>query len=104
MFAMIFNYFCKCFKCVFQVFHLSFLYVVSVASECFKSRSCVAHVIRVGNGRGASGPRESDVRAARVTQCGRATSGRHGHMHVCAKRRGKTDCSHRCLDALGVPC
>jgi hypothetical protein len=38
-------FFCKCFIRMFQVFHLSFLFVVS---EYFKSRSDVAHRIRVG--------------------------------------------------------
>jgi hypothetical protein len=52
MFAMFFKCFCKCFRRMFQVFHLSFLYVASVASECFKSRSSVAHDIRVGSWRG----------------------------------------------------
>ena len=37
---------------MFQVFYLSFLYVASVASECFKSRSGVAHGICVGSERG----------------------------------------------------
>ena len=47
-FQNIFRHFRKCFRRLFQVFHLSFLYVTIVASECFKSRSGVAHGIRVG--------------------------------------------------------
>jgi hypothetical protein len=43
IFAMVINCFFKCFRCIFRVFHLSFLYVASVASGCFKSRSGVAH-------------------------------------------------------------
>jgi hypothetical protein len=37
-----FRFFCKCFRCMFQVFHLSLVYVANVSSECFKSRSGVA--------------------------------------------------------------
>ena len=43
MFAMIFNCFCKYFRCMFRMFYLSFLYVTSIVSGCFKSRSGVAH-------------------------------------------------------------
>jgi hypothetical protein len=51
MFAIIFNCFWKYFRCTFQVFHLSFfLYIVSVASGCFKSKSSVAHEVRVEAG------------------------------------------------------
>jgi hypothetical protein len=39
-------------RCMFQVFHCLFLYVASVASEYFKSRSSVTHRMRVGSGRG----------------------------------------------------
>jgi hypothetical protein len=48
MFAMFFRHFHKCFIRLFQVFHLSFfLYVATVASQCFKSRSIV---MRMGSG------------------------------------------------------
>jgi hypothetical protein len=42
---------------MFQMFHVSFLYVASVVSGCFKSGSGVAHGMRVKSGRGASGLR-----------------------------------------------
>ena len=42
--------FFKCFRRMFQVFHLCSLYVATVASGCFKSRSGVAHGMRVGSG------------------------------------------------------
>jgi hypothetical protein len=52
---------------VFQVHVLNvsfvFLYVASVASECFKSRSGITHGIHVGTGRGTSGPRGHATRA-----------------------------------------
>jgi hypothetical protein len=70
---------------VFQVFHLSSLYVANVASGCFKSRSGVAHEMPMGSGwvrersphgqrSGGSGPAwvrvtqtwSSNVRAARA--------------------------------------
>ena len=35
--------FFKCFGRMFQLFHLSFLYVASVTSGCFKSRSGVLY-------------------------------------------------------------
>jgi hypothetical protein len=38
----VFRCFCKCFRFMFQVFHLPSKYIASVASECFKSRSDVA--------------------------------------------------------------
>jgi hypothetical protein len=41
MFYMVFKCFCKCFRCMFQVLHLSLDYVTS-ASGCFKSRLGVA--------------------------------------------------------------
>jgi hypothetical protein len=37
---------------MFQVFRLPFLYIASVASRYFKTRSGVAHGMRVGSGRG----------------------------------------------------
>jgi hypothetical protein len=43
-FSCVFGCFCKCFKHMFQMFHLLQAYVASVASGCFKSRSDVAHV------------------------------------------------------------
>jgi hypothetical protein len=53
LFAMVFKYFyvffCKCFRRMFKVFHLPSLYVVTVASGCIKSRSGVAHEMRVGS-------------------------------------------------------
>jgi hypothetical protein len=51
-----------CFECFIYLF----LYVVSVASECFKSRSDVAHRMRIGSGRGASGPFTGNIRAAQA--------------------------------------
>jgi ABC-type proline/glycine betaine transport system permease subunit len=48
MVSSVFRCFCKCFRHMFQVFHLFLLYVITVASECFKSRSGVAHRMRVG--------------------------------------------------------
>jgi hypothetical protein len=39
---------------MFQVFHLSFLYIASVTSACFKIRSGVAYRMRVGMGGGMS--------------------------------------------------
>jgi hypothetical protein len=36
MFLMVFKCFYKCFKCMFEVFYLSFLYVANVASKCFE--------------------------------------------------------------------
>ena len=54
IFAMVFKCFSgvfyKCFRHMFQMFHLSSLYVATVASGCFKSRSDVAHGIRVRSG------------------------------------------------------
>jgi hypothetical protein len=59
MFAIFFEWFFRCFRHMFQVFHLCFLNVASVASRCFKSRSDVAHKMRVGSGRGRErSPRE----------------------------------------------
>jgi hypothetical protein len=49
-FQMFFRRFCKCFRRLFQVFHLSFLYVSTVASGCFKIRSGVAHRMYVVSG------------------------------------------------------
>jgi hypothetical protein len=43
-FSCVFGCFCKCFRCMFQMFHLLQTYVVSVASGYFKSRSGVAHI------------------------------------------------------------
>jgi hypothetical protein len=40
------KYFCKCFRRMFQVFHLSFLYVASVASGYLNSRSGVSYDIK----------------------------------------------------------
>jgi hypothetical protein len=43
--------FCKCFRCLFSsVSSVFFSYVATVASRCFKSRSGVAHRIRMGSG------------------------------------------------------
>jgi hypothetical protein len=42
-FSNVFRCFFKCFRSMFQVFHLSLEYVASVASRCFKSRLGVAH-------------------------------------------------------------
>jgi hypothetical protein len=39
--------YCKYFRSMFQVFHLTFLYVTSVASELLKSRLSVAHEMHV---------------------------------------------------------
>jgi hypothetical protein len=41
-FTMIFKYFCKYFKCIFQVFHLSSAACCKCSSGCFKSRWGVA--------------------------------------------------------------
>ena len=48
-FSSVFRCFCKCFRRMFQVFHLLW-YVASVASRYFKSISRVAHGMRVGSG------------------------------------------------------
>jgi hypothetical protein len=54
MFAMVFKYFSSIFVSVsnayFKCFIYLFLYVTTVASKCFKSRLCVAHVMRVRSG------------------------------------------------------
>jgi hypothetical protein len=47
----VFRHFRKCFKHLYQVFYLSSLYITTVASRCFKSRSRVAHRVRVGSSR-----------------------------------------------------
>ena len=49
-FQMFLRHFRKCFRRLFQVFHLSFLYIATIASRCFKSRLGVAHGMRVGSG------------------------------------------------------
>jgi hypothetical protein len=57
MFAMFFKCFSGVSNVCFKYFiYLFFLYVASAATRCFKSRSDVAYEIRVGSGRGASGP------------------------------------------------
>jgi hypothetical protein len=48
-FPSVFRCFCKCFKRMFQVFHLSSLHIATVAFGCFKSRSGDAHGMRVGS-------------------------------------------------------
>jgi hypothetical protein len=54
-FSSVFTCLCKCFFVYkFQVFHL---YVASIASRCFKSRSGVAHRMRVRSRRGSLGER-----------------------------------------------
>jgi hypothetical protein len=81
---------------VFQVFHLSFLYVVSVASECFKSRSVVAHGIRVGREGGMSSPARAmfggapPARMAARHRHGQAMPGRRASMRGRRKRTGAT--------------
>jgi hypothetical protein len=46
-FLSVFRCFCKCFRCMFQMFHLSSLHVATVAFGCFKSRSGDAHGMRM---------------------------------------------------------
>jgi hypothetical protein len=70
MFAMFF----KCFRRMFQVFHLSFFYVASVASECFKSTSSVAKRCTWEAGGGVNSPRAGARRGWRGLSRGR---GRH---------------------------
>jgi len=43
-FSSVFRCFCKCFRCILQVFQLVRTHVASVSSGCCKSRSGVAHV------------------------------------------------------------
>jgi hypothetical protein len=84
MFAMIFNcssgVFRKCFRHLFQVFHLSSFVYCNVVSGCFKNRSGVAHIMRVG----------SDQRQGR----------RPGWRGRCPERCGPTAGAE--LDALGA--
>jgi hypothetical protein len=49
-FSSVFRCFHKCFRRLFQVFHLLSFICSTVASECFKCRSGVAHGMRVGSG------------------------------------------------------
>jgi hypothetical protein len=92
MFAIVFKCFCKCFRRMFQVFHLTFFYVVSVASECFKKDQVLHTECMWKAGGGMSGPCRRTSRAPawpHETQCGRATFDRCGAMHG----RAKTDYS-----------
>jgi hypothetical protein len=80
----------KCFQVFLQVFqtHVSsvfFLYVASIASRYFKSRSCVAHAMHVGNRRGRGPPQGRAKRRHR-----RVARAPRGH----AKWGVKTDCNH----------
>jgi hypothetical protein len=89
MFAIFFKCFFSCFRLIFQVFHLSFfLYIASVASGRFKSRSSVAHETCMGSERGHE-------HTVRVTQ------GRLSDVRRCRPscRCAKTDCSCGCADA-----
>jgi hypothetical protein len=47
MFAIFFKCLFRCFRLIFQVFHLSIFYVVNVVFGCFKSRLGVAHDMHV---------------------------------------------------------
>jgi hypothetical protein len=80
------------------VFHLSFFYVASVASRCFKSRSAVAHGMCVGSGRGC----EQSLRATFSGVGPSVGVGDAGAIerslsdagpHVDAQNREETDCS-----------
>jgi hypothetical protein len=86
-----------CFKCFFCL-----LYVASVVCECFKSRSGIAHEIRVGSRRGHEqsprGRHSSAWAPHGHARCGRATSGHHRPMHG----RTKTDRSRRRPDVRGL--
>jgi hypothetical protein len=82
----------KCFICLF------FLYVASVASRCFKSRSAVAHGMRVGSGRGCEqSPRATfsgvglGVGAGDAGTIERSLS--DAGPHVDTKSREETDCN-----------
>jgi hypothetical protein len=93
MLCMFFKCFCMCFRRMFQTFHLSFLYVASVASECLKSRSGVTHGIRMGSWRGRErSPRVTfggaGPHAAARQRRRRAMSGRRGPM--CGRRKRTT--------------
>jgi hypothetical protein len=60
MVSSVFRCFCECFKCMFQVFHLSSDYVTSVASRCLKSRS-VLHMLQCDSPAAAAQPRHSVI-------------------------------------------
>jgi hypothetical protein len=79
------------------VFHLSFFYVASVASRCFKSRSVVAHEMHVGSRRGCEqSPRATfsgvgpGVGAGDAGAIERSLS--DAGPHVDAQNREETDC------------
>jgi hypothetical protein len=86
---------------MFQVFHLSFLYIESVASVCFKSRFSVTHGMRVGSRREHEESlceRRSGGVGARVGASDAGTVERSlGNVgpRVDAQNGGKTDCSRR---------
>jgi hypothetical protein len=87
MFAMVFNYFCKCFRCIFWMFHVPFLYVATVASGYLKSRLSVAHGMHVGSEMGREWAAWALCGRGWCTR-GRATSRRRGPTCGCAIRRG----------------
>jgi hypothetical protein len=68
MFAMVFRCFCKCFRCMFQVFYLSYLYVATIVSGCFKSRSGL-HMGCEWEAASGAGDVRGDAGSARALAC-----------------------------------
>jgi hypothetical protein len=97
-FASVSEAYFKCFTCLRA-------YVASVVSGCFKSRSGVAHRMRVENERGESGPRTQsggtgNVRAVRAP-CG-CTKRRHERGPWSAGVRGKRSATQASLDVQAL--
>ena len=85
--------FCKCFRRMFQVFHVSFLYVASVASGCFKNSSGVSYGMKCE--RCERSPR---TRGAGDVPAARAHRGCARRKHGPTRGRAKTDCCYGCPD------
>jgi hypothetical protein len=105
-------YVCNGFKCFCKYFsrisvsYFFLFYVASAAFECFKSKSCVTHVMRMERGRARGSPR------GRATCATFGSAAPHGHdMQARAsnsRQRGpmrgheKMDCNYGCADVRAL--
>jgi hypothetical protein len=86
MFAMVSSVFLSISKACFKCFIYLQTYVVSIISGCFKSRSDVAHGMRMGSGRGTSGPMSRAPVWVRESRSGRGCAGTGAE---CRRAHGK---------------